>query len=238
MKAGILAAGRGERLQSAANPLKPLAKVHGRTLIEHVLHSLGQAGVSEVVILINQDSLAVREQIAPLTWPFPMHWIVKTTPSSMHTFLHLVETLATDGTDGPFLLSTVDTITQPQTYSRFLRAAHAAGAADVTLALTSPGEDEKPLLARLAPDESRVVALGSSASPSEFATAGIYLVRASILREAEAARNDGLTALRMFLGRLLDRGYRIDGIPIARSIDVDRPADIATAEAFLRSAQS
>jgi hypothetical protein len=38
------------------------------------------------------------------------------------------------------------------------------------------------------------------------------------------------------MGRLLDRGYHLAGIPIAESIDVDRPADIQTAEAFLRSA--
>jgi hypothetical protein len=55
------------------------------------------------------------------------------------------------------------------------------------------------------------------------------------LREAEAARRDGLGALREFLGRLLERGYRLAGIPMARSIDVDNPADIAEAETFLRS---
>jgi hypothetical protein len=63
-------------------------------------------------------------------------------------------------------------------------------------------------------------------------------VRTSILREAEAARCDGVDSLRTFLGRLLDRGYDLAGVPIAKSIDVDRPADIETAEAFLRSASA
>ena len=66
----------------------------------------------------------------------------------------------------------------------------------------------------------------TAAAPSDYATAGMYAVRSSILREAEAARRDGVDALRTFLGRLLDRGYHLAGIPIARSIDVDRPADI------------
>ncbi|MGI8437791.1 MAG: nucleotidyltransferase family protein [Chthoniobacterales bacterium] len=238
MKAGILAAGRGERLRSASHPLKPLVEVGGRTLLEHVLHSLGQADVTEVTVLINEDSLAVRDCISAANWPFPVRWVIETTPSSMHTFLRLVETLSADGDEEPFLLSTVDTIAGAQTYARFLKAALSKIAADVSLALTSPGDDETPLLVSLSPNDSRVIALGAAAAPWGLATAGIYLVRASILREAEEARNDGLDALRIFLGRLLERGYRIDGIPIEGAIDVDRPGDIETAEAFLRSAKS
>jgi hypothetical protein len=106
----------------------------------------------------------------------------------------------------------------------------------VTLALTSPGVDEKPLLVRTAPGGSRVTAIGTAAAPSEYATAGVYAVRASILREAAAARREGVDALRTFLGRLLERGYELSGIPIAEAIDVDRPGDVEAAEAFLRSA--
>jgi hypothetical protein len=60
-------------------------------------------------------------------------------------------------------------------------------------------------------------------------------VRPVVLREADQARRDGLDALRKFLGRLLDRGFSLAGIPLAGSIDVDRPRDIAAAETFLRS---
>jgi NDP-sugar pyrophosphorylase family protein len=79
-------------------------------------------------------------------------------------------------------------------------------------------------------NNARIEAFGEG----EFATAGIYAVRPIILREAEAARQDGLEALRNFLQRLFERGYEIAGIPISESIDVDRPADLAAAEAFLR----
>jgi NDP-sugar pyrophosphorylase family protein len=162
-----------------------------------------------------------------------IRWIVETTPSSMHSFLRVVETLAADGDDGPFLLSTVDTIAGSQTYARFIAQARHENAA-ASLALTSPGTDEKPLLVRCAPADSRVIAIGEAASPSNQATAGFYAVRALVLREAEAARREGVDSLRTFLGRLLDRGYHLAGIPIAQSIDVDCPDDIATAENFLR----
>ena len=55
LKAGVLAAGRGERLRGDANVLKPLVRVGSQTLIEHVLHSLSGAGAEEIVVIINED---------------------------------------------------------------------------------------------------------------------------------------------------------------------------------------
>jgi NDP-sugar pyrophosphorylase family protein len=232
LRAGVLAAGRGERLRKDPSDLKPLVKVGGETLIERVLKSMAEAGAAEVVVIINEDSQAVRAYVAQREWPFVLRWIVETTPSSMHSFLRLIEVLAGDGDDGPFLVSTVDTVAGANAYADFMDRARIEPAA-ITLALTSPGNDEKPLLVRLASGESRIAAFGEG----EYATAGIYAVRPIVLREAEEARRDGMDALRKFFGRLLKRGYPLAGIPIARSIDVDHPADIETAEAFLRSAQ-
>ena len=234
LRAGVLAAGRGERLRTQASHLKPLVRVGSQTLIEHVLNSMSNAGASEVVVIINADSLAVRDHVAAVKWPFALRWIVETTPSSMHSFLRVVEALAADGDDGPFLLSTVDTVAGAQTYARFIADARRLEQAALALALTAPGKDEKPLLVRMAPGNSRVVAIGDAAAPSEYATAGIYAIRPIILREAQAARRDGIDALRTFLGRLLERRYHLAGIPIAEAIDVDRPGDIEIAEAFLR----
>jgi NDP-sugar pyrophosphorylase family protein len=235
LRAGVLAAGRGERMRTQSDQLKPLVKVGDQTLIEHVLNSMSEAAVAEVFVIINEDSLVVRDHVAALKWPFVLRWIVETTPTSMHSFLRLVETLAANGDEGPFLLSTVDTVAGALTYSRFIEEARRLDQAAVTLALVSPGNDERPLLVRTAPGDSRIIAIGEAAAPSEYATAGIYAVRPSILREAETARRDGVDALRTFLGRLLDRGYHLAGIPIAQSIDVDRPGDIRSAEEFLRS---
>lgn len=229
LRAGILAAGRGERLRRHPNDLKPLTQVGGATLIERVLQSIGEAGADEVAVIINEDSRAVRDKVAARDWPFALRWIVETTPTSMHSFLRLVETLAADGkNDGPFLLSTVDTVAGNKVYADFIERARGMDAA-MTLALTAPGKDEKPLLVTTV--GTRIERFGGG----ELATAGIYAVRPIVLKEAAAARADGLGALRKFLGRLLERGYPLGGIPIAGSIDVDRPEDIQEAEHFLRS---
>jgi NDP-sugar pyrophosphorylase family protein len=216
--------------------MKPLVPVGGRTLLERVLASLAEAAPSEVVVILNETSAAVQDHVVAEPWPFALRWLVETTPSSMHSFLRVVEVLAADGDPGPFLISTVDTIASPGAFAAFADASRKLPA-DVVLALAAPRpEDEKPLLARLAPGGARVEAIGSAVphGPAVFATAGYYAVRSSVLREADEARHEGVGALRVFLERLLDRGYELAGVPVAAGVDVDRPADIRMAEAFLR----
>ena len=229
--AGVIAAGHGDRLRDGSQTLKPLVKVGGRTLIERVLTSLGETEPAEVVVIVNDAAIEVRDHVSASRWPFTIRWIVQTTPSSMHSFLRVVETLADSGAPGPFLISTVDTVAPPGAYARFAAEAGRRDAA-VTLALTARGRDECPLLVKL--DGSTVTAIGAAAGAAEHATAGYYAVRPSILQEADEARRDGVGALRLFLERLLARGYRLEGVPSPESVDVDRPRDVAAAEELLR----
>lgn len=229
MKAGIFAAGQGLRLRSAGS-LKPLVQIGDQPLIARVLDGFAEAGVSEVAIIINEAATAVRDaMIATRRWPFPLRWIVKSTPSSMESFLLIVETLAQDDARGPFLLSTVDTILSSGALNEFQRRARESEH-DVTLAVNVPGEDDNPLWVRCDPGEARVIALGERPDDFAIATCGLYLVRPSILREAKEARRDRLSSLRAFLGRLLERGYSIGAVRVANSVDVDRPSDIVAAQ--------
>jgi NDP-sugar pyrophosphorylase family protein len=245
VRAAVIAAGRGDRLRHATHTLKPLVRVGGQTLVERVLVSLAEARPVEVVIIVSETSVAVKDHVMESRrWPFTVRWIVETTPSSMHSFLRVVETLAEDGDRGPFLVSTVDTVAAPGVFGAFAAASREPDA-DVTLAVTPPADDDKPLLVRLGRDGSSVEAIGETVrlEPDTtyqtdrtrvWATAGYYAVRPSVLREADEARHDGVGALRLFFERLVARGYRFQAVPVAGGIDVDRPADVRAAETFLK----
>jgi len=243
LRAGIIAAGRGDRLRNGGAILKPLVPIGGRPLIDHVIDSIGHTGASSVCIIINEDSVAVRDHVSAARRPLTIRWVVESTPSSMHSFLRVLETLADGEDQRPVLISTVDTVAPHDAYRRFVADAqtlherpsngeHGASTPAVVLAVTKVTDDEKPLLVKM--DGHAVVALGDAAAPSSWATAGYYLVSPVILREADAARRDGVRALRAFFSRLLARGYPIAAVTVPPSIDVDRPADVGAAEDLLK----
>jgi HAD superfamily hydrolase (TIGR01549 family) len=254
LRAGIFAAGVGARLGSST--AKGLTRVAGRPLIDWILDDLADAGVSEIVMIINEQSTALREHVGT-AWP--IRWIVETTPSSMHSFLRVMETLAAGGDQGPFLISTVDTIAPPGTFRMFVDRASRAPDADAVLALTTRIGDDNPLLISGSdPDYERgrgyfpcsseentpvpfriegltpITAIGCG----KYATAGYYLVRSTVLAEADAGRTANLGALRQFFRHLFDRGYRLSGVCMPDSIDVDRPSDVKDAERLLRTSVS
>lgn len=246
LRAGVIAAGRGERLRGGAGTLKPLVSIAGRPLVERVLGSLSEGPVSEVVIIVNEDSRSVIDHVTSREWPFALRWIVETTPSSMHSFLRVLEELTVGSNERErFLMSTVDTVAAPGAYATFVTESQALDV-DVALAVTMPGDDETPLLVRRNARTSMVEAIGDrvrlkpdptsteASTDGVWKTAGYYFVRPTVLKEADAARRQGLSALRAFLARLLASRYRIAAVPVSPGVDVDSPRDIGEAETFLR----
>jgi NDP-sugar pyrophosphorylase family protein len=249
MRAGIIAAGWGQRLGGGS---KALTRVGGRALIDYVLDGLEAAGCDHVTCIVNEASTDVPAYVAASGRALPVDWIVKTTASSMHSFLVVLERLAGFG-DPWHVMSTVDAVCAPETMAAFARQAAAVPAADLVLGLTDVIDDEKPLYVRLdradapldgalaadpAADAWRVRALGAAAAGSRYVTAGLYRASPRLLLEKDAAIGSGFTALRQFFGHVLDRGYDVRGLPIPPVIDVDRPGDIASAEAWLRQTRA
>jgi len=232
MKAGIIAAGLGERLRDAGivTP-KPLVAVAGRPLIDHVLDAVAAAGITEAVCIFNAESAsnAVEAHCRARRGGPQLTIVRRTTPSSMESLFALAPALA----GGSALVLTVDAIFAPSMLTAFLAEAQRHPDADVLLAATDFVDDEKPLRIALDPD-SRVTALGDAAAGSPLVTAGFYVFSPRVFAEIDAARAKALTALRQWLGHLVARGYRCYGAAIGKTVDVDRPEDVATAETFVR----
>ncbi|HVN22520.1 MAG TPA: NDP-sugar synthase [Syntrophorhabdales bacterium] len=229
MKAGIIAAGTGERMtQGGIFTPKPMICVGGEPLIARAIRAAASVGVTSIACIINDLTPELDRYLRTKTWPVPLEIVKKTTPSSMESLFTLAPLLAIE----PFLLFTVDAVFPFASLKRFLTKGSSLPDAQGVLALTRFVDDEKPL--RVKTDRNhRVSALGDAAGTSRYVTAGFYYFEPSIFYLVESARARGLNALRQFLGLLLDREYRLYGIPVSKTVDVDHPEDIETAERYL-----
>lgn len=245
MRAGIIAAGWGERLgQSIPKALTP---VGGKLLIDHVLDGLEEAGAESVTCIVNEAAGEVPAHVTQSGRTLPIDWVIQTTPSSMHSFLIVLEHLSAQGS-GPFLITTVDSIAQAGAYQQFVASARLFPEADVVLGLTGLIEDEKPLRVAMRgaegtgvmpdhirdnPEAFEIVALTNTGFDSALVTCGFYWVTGRILQEKESALAQKNPALRSYLGHLLKYGYKFYGAPLPPIVDIDRPEDVQSAEKLL-----
>jgi NDP-sugar pyrophosphorylase family protein len=233
MKAGIIAAGKGERLARADIGIpKPLVCVCGEYLIDRIIRAAASVKVSSIACIVNDLYPEVAKHLRSRSWPVPMELVVKTTPSSMESLFELSYLLG----DEPFLLFTVDAVFEFKTLEAFVAEAQAIKEAHGVLALSEFVDDEKPLWVRVSPTN-KIVTLGDPAKPSRFVTAGFYYFKSDIFAMIGVARKRKLNALRQFLGFLMESGYSLYGSPVSKTVDVDYPEDIEKAEAFLKEAE-
>jgi NDP-sugar pyrophosphorylase family protein len=228
LRGAILAAGEGTRLQGESVPvLKPLLQIRGKSLIHRTLEHLIQADVSEVHIIVNEASIAVKDHVLGLGLPVRVNFVILSTPSSMHSLLALAPYLA--GQDA--LVAMVDSIMPPRALADLAQRAGSRRASQGTLALTSFVDDEKPLCVRLRGD--RIAQIGTSLARARWVTAGIYYFTPGVWPELEKAEALGISKMRNFLGHLLASGFRLHGHKLPKTVDVDRPQDVRAAEEYL-----
>jgi len=246
-RAGIIAAGWGERLEQKIP--KALTRVGGRALIDYTLDGLRAAGVDHVTCIINEAAQDVPPYVREHHPALQMDWIVRTTPSSMHSFLAVLERLTQFG-ETSYFMTTVDSVCEPNVFASFAHDCQSFAHADVCLGLTQFVHDEKPLRVAMAgnqgtglmppriaedPEAYAIVAMTNTGFDSEYVTAGFYQAHPRILKEKAAALAQPFTALRQYLGHLLKFGYQFYGVPLPPVVDVDRIQDVEMAEKFLAS---
>ena len=120
MNYAIIAAGEGSRLiQEGIRTPKPLVEVGGEKLIDRLIRIFLANDASQIVIICNEQMKEVSAHLISLkqTLQIPLQLVVKSTPSSMHSMWELSSWLD----DGPFVLTTVDTIFREQTFSEYVR---------------------------------------------------------------------------------------------------------------------
>ena len=90
MNYAIIAAGQGSRLaQEGANVPKPLVTLNGEPLIGRLLRIFTQNNAESISVIVNEEAKEVRSYLESLAVDCELNVVVKTTPSSMHSFYEL-----------------------------------------------------------------------------------------------------------------------------------------------------
>lgn len=231
MKFAIIAAGEGSRLQHEGIALpKPLVKLNGEAMIDRLLRIFRQNGADEIAVIVNRLNPLTEQHLRTLQeqgQADDLRLVVQTTPSSMHSFAALAPYLS----DGPFCLTTVDTIFREDEFARYINH-FKASQADGCMAVTDYIDDEKPLYVGT-DDQLHITGFHDTDQGDRYISGGIYCLRPSALGVLADCMERGLSRMRNFQRELVNQGLQLEACPFSKILDVDHAGDIVKAETFL-----
>ncbi len=136
---------------------------------------------------------------------------------------------------GKFIALTVDAIFPLDEFKDYIKAVETMPEGMALMALTRYVDDESPLYARLADDESEVIDYRYGGEPFEgtpIVSAGIYGITDKIM---DIAQRDQYPASTSDFQRILAVGNDIKVVPfvMSKAFDVDHVSDLRSAEQFL-----
>ena len=235
MKFAIIAAGDGSRLaQEGVTEPKPLVKVRGERLIDRLIRIFMGNNATEIVVICNEQMSDVASHLKMIQdkglngLPVPLRFVVKSTPSSMHSFYELRNFLR----DDPFILTTVDTIFDESEFHDYVLSFQdkIAQGTDALMGVTDYIDDEKPLYVGV----DNVMRINgyydTPQADSRFISAGIYGLTAPSLNILEACIEKGESRMRNFQRALVAANLRIESFPLTKVFDIDHIEDIRKAD--------
>ena len=231
MKFAIISAGEGSRLSQEGVALpKPLVQLNGTAMIDRLIQIFVRNGADKVVVIINNEVPLTKEHLLDLqkNSEIPLEVVIKTTPSSMHSFYELSQYLD----DDKFCLTTVDTIFREDEFSKFIQYFRETDA-DGCMAVTDYIDDEKPLYISTDDDLNITGFHDAATSDCKYISGGIYCLTPPAIRTLHECMEKGMARMRNFQRQLVADGLKLKAYPFQKIVDVDHAEDIVKAEAFL-----
>lgn len=236
MNFGIIAAGEGSRLvqEGVALP-KPLVKIDGQPMIGRLASIFDALGAETISVIVNEQMTQVADYLRQLAPELKanLQLVVKTTPSSMHSFYELGSLLRGHGR---FVLTTVDTIFRPEDFACYVEAFENAPASlDGMMAVTRHIDDEKPLYVQT-DSEMHIRAFRDAPWPEvRYVSGGIYGLDSRAIDVLDDCLKRGVSRMRNFQRALIEAGLALDAFDMGKILDVDHAGDIVKANQFLQN---
>lgn len=240
MKYAIIAAGEGSRLANEGVSMpKPLVAINGEPLLDRLIRIFMDNNAEEIIIICNDRSPLVCRHLEQTATDglhgrhVPLRFIVKSTPSSMHSMYEMSQWLE----GGPFCLTTVDTIFREKDFSDYISAFErklATGAVDGMMAVTDYVDDEKPLYISV-DGEMLITGFHDEEDGCRYISGGIYGLTEKSLLTLRRCVERGESRMRNFQRALVSDGMKLEAYPFSKILDIDHKSDIEKAERFVRS---
>ena len=234
MKYAIIAAGEGSRLVEEGIKLpKPLVKLNGISLIDRLIDVFIKNNAESISIIVNNEMKDVQQYITSLqsNISVPLNVVVKSTPSSMHSFFELSKFLQ----DQKFCLTTVDTIFKEDEFSQFIQTFIADSEYDGMMAVTDYIDDEKPLYVDVDANMDIDGFFDSSGETLQYVSGGIYCLSPKAITTLNYCMKNGFSRMRNYQRQLIADGLKLKAFPFKKIVDVDHAEDVQKAETFLLS---
>jgi 1L-myo-inositol 1-phosphate cytidylyltransferase len=190
MQAVILAAGMGSRIQDLGSP-KPLVRLNGKALIEHVMERLTQAGVGRFVVVTGYDRQVIEPALDELATR--RSWIIATAYNPDWQKPNGVSLLSARKLLGPkFLLTMSDHIVDPALTRIVLDAAKtdARPVLGVDYDLSNPLVD-LDVVTRVQVENGAVKHIGKGLEPYNGFDTGVFVGTRDLLTTLEQMQASG-----------------------------------------------
>lgn len=231
MNYAIIAAGEGSRLvQEGVTLPKPLVKLNGVEMIRRLIDIFLKNNASSISIIVNEEMTQVQDYLTNLELGIPFNIVIKSTPSSMHSFFELRDFLR----DGKFCLTTVDTIFKEDEFSEYIQTFINDSESDGMMAVTDFIDDEKPLYVDVN-DRMAIKGFLDHSDNCKYISGGIYGLTPKAIDTLEACLESGQARMRNFQRQLVADNLQLKAYPFEKIVDVDHAGDIVKAEKFLNN---
>ena len=207
MKALIVAAGLGSRLRGIA-PSKPLAPVNGKPLIQSVIETARQAGVTEFVVVTGYEAAPLEIFLSTLGRSASL--AIKTTRNLEWTKSNGLSVVAAEAfLDDEFVLLMADHLFEPALLVDLLAAPHSAGG--VTLAvdrrLDNPLVDLEDVTRVETTSDNRIRRIAKGLTTYNAFDTGVFLASGALIAAIRAdVTEGGQGSISAGMTRLADAG--------------------------------